>query len=255
MKFKQGIFDIEESVYFKEIDAWSQSYLKQYCANTYKANQEFKKSKAMDLGTYFHHLILEPEVFHSQYRVCDIKSRNAKAFKEFCRENVGYTCITITEMNKLQLMSEGLNRHSNQNYNANDLIANCTSFEKVALWNDRDFNYELKGRIDGVSNDYLFDLKTTSDCKEFRKSFYHFGYDYQAAFYLDGYNQASGKNIKDFYFVVSETSDNSSHDCIVVKLKEETLNLGRAKYKDHLNKLKSIIDSNVNGYVNSFIEL
>lgn len=118
---------------------------------------------ALHFGTAFHAKVLEP-------------AQQAK----YAAYGLSYN-----EIWQLDYMKQSLDADSE----ITTLIANSDR-ETVRLWDDPETGLPCKGKLDAVvmpRQRHLIDLKTTS-CKtkhEFEKSIIEYGYDRQAAFYLD----------------------------------------------------------------------
>lgn len=99
---------------------------------------------------------------------------------------------------------------------------------------------KMKGRPDFVAfiNDgpELCDLKVTNSVKpeKFSKSILNFGYHWQAAIYLDGFNAVQDQFCSQFSFIVVE--DSPPFGVEVFKLSQRAIELGRAEYKQTLSK-------------------
>jgi len=85
-------------------------------------------------------------------------------------------------------------------------------------------------------DDSLADLKTTesADPESWERSVSKWGYDYQAAMYLDVWNAATGENRTVFRHVVSESKP--PYEPAGRQLSEEFLRIGRAKYQRDMRR-------------------
>ena len=136
-------------------------------------------TKAMLLGRYFHTSMLEPEKIDSvEYWTIDVASRNTKLYKE---KLLHY---------KRPLMM--LTKEKDEIDKAISTMKNNLEFYE-AIYDDHNL-YEVpvihevmgikwKGKADIVCKDFLIDLKTTSNIKDFKYSARKFNYDSQAYLY------------------------------------------------------------------------
>lgn len=107
--------------------------------------------------------------------------------------------------------------------------------EKSVYWIDPTTGVLCRCRPDWWRDDNLIvDLKTTEDASPegFAKSIANWRYDVQAAYYLDGIQQATGKRPKAFVFIAVEKKPPFAVGVYV--LDGETLEIGRAQYQQDL---------------------
>lgn len=106
---------------------------------------------------------------------------------------------------------------------------------KVCLFvKDPDTGILLKCEIDLLSGNAIVDLKSTDDASVdgFARSVAKFGYDVQAAFYLDICNWLGlGKE----FFVFIAVEKEPPYAVAVYELDEESIQVGRSKYRRWLN--------------------
>ena len=184
-------------------------------------------TNALLFGRAFHQDILEPKKYKENVIVYE-GVRRGKAWEEFKLENSDKTIITKGESNNLIKMREKLLSIPR--------VINLLSggdAEVVSCWEDQDTGVYCKGKADYVKNEngrrILVDIKTTQDHKEnaFKGSCWKYGYDRQAAFYMDGFKA------DEFWFVVIEKTD--PFDIGIYMCGEEFIGNGRQKYKDLLS--------------------
>ena len=77
--------------------------------------------------------------------------------------------------------------------------------EKALIWTDSETGIRCKGRLDALTDDYVIDYKTTTDAgtDAFRREALRYGYDLQAAMYLEA-ARANGYRPKGFIFIAQE---------------------------------------------------
>lgn len=180
-------------------------------------------TKALDIGKAFHTMVLEPAKLDSEVVVFEGKTRRGKAWEEFKLENDDKTIVSTTEWNMINDMSGVVL----ENKEALEFINN-SKHEIVEVWQNEDTLISCKGKADMVIENLngkktIIDLKTSSDCspESFRRSCYKYGYDRQAAFYLDGFKA------DEFWFVVVEKE--KPHRVAIYKASDEFVEEGRMK--------------------------
>lgn len=167
-----------------------------------------QESKALDIGKAFHTMVLEPAKLDNEVVVFDGKTRRGKVWDEFSLTNSEKTIVSTSEWNMINNMSNVLF----ENEEAMKFISE-SKHEVVEVWKDdkwlgpnpTNYKVDCKGKADMVmmnadGKKVLIDLKTTRDSslEAFRRSAYNYGYDRQAAFYLDGFDA------DEFWFLVIE---------------------------------------------------
>ncbi len=122
--------------------------------------------------------------------------------------------------------------------------------ELSVYWNDTETCALCRCRPDyWRQDDLLVDLKTTEDASPegFSKSIANYRYDVQAAYYLDGVNQATGRKPRQFVFIAVEKKP--PYAVGVYTLDAETLMLGRAQYQADLRHYaECVANDNWPGY-------
>lgn len=108
--------------------------------------------------------------------------------------------------------------------------------ELSMVWKDRETGLTCKGRVDKVNESLrmLCDLKTTRDCGVFRRSIVDYGYDRQAAFYLDGWRAVTGSH---FDFGICAVESSAPFGVMAAPLSPVAVAAGREKYRRALRLL------------------
>ena len=94
--------------------------------------------------------------------------------------------------------------------------------------------------IEGDGTIHAFGMADLKSCvsaskEAFAKAVATYGYDVEAAFYIDGMKEVTGKTV-DFYFIAVEKTVPYSTACY--KASQEMVEVGRAKYRGALELLK-----------------
>lgn len=176
-------------------------------------------TKAMLLGSAFHAIVLEPEVFERDYIVepedapkrPTTVQRNAKKpssqtqeaiafWDEFDTKAADKTLVPIEDFNRLTIMKQRVFEHPA----ASTILQMKGLCEQSYKWTDEYTGEICKSRPDFHTEDgtLIVDLKTTGDASElgFQKSVHNFRYHVQAGWYLRSLEQA-----EQFVFIAVES--------------------------------------------------
>ena len=176
-------------------------------------------TKAMFLGSAFHTIVLEPDLFEKEYIVESANApkrptaiqRNAKKpstqtldaiayWEEFDKKANGKNLISIEDYDRLTIMRKRIFAHPA----ANTILNMAGICEQSYQWKDSETGEICKSRPDFHTDDgsLIVDLKTTSDASElgFQKSVHNFRYHVQAGWYL-----RSLKEAEQFVFIAVES--------------------------------------------------
>jgi len=201
-----------------------------------------EETSALRFGRAVHTAVLEPQRFKESYVVQPKFDRRTKDGKAACeqweQDNFGKEFITEDEMNSIEGVVASIAAHTG----ASSMLS-CGSPEKTVYWTHEETGIDCKIRPDFLVVDgsgrvtAILDLKTTLNAgkTKFAKSMVDYGYDLQAAFYVDGLKKAIGAEVP-FYFLAAESK--SPHGVALYKTGERTLEVGRKKYNDALALLK-----------------
>jgi exodeoxyribonuclease VIII len=158
-------------------------------------DRDLVPSSAMIKGRLIHTLVLEPDTFSENYAVFEGKVKRGKAYDEFALENEGKDIISEKDLDDAQAVRDAVWA----NPIAKDLFDITEEVEKA--FEDDIMGHRMKGFIDGIGKDFIFDLKTTqsSEPRKFARDAYSYGYHLQAAIYLEATGQ-------DDYYIISVES-------------------------------------------------
>jgi len=170
----------------------------------FKAHQttESKPTPQMLFGSAAHYHVLEPE--KEMVIVAPVARTSRKAFAEFeASQPKDKSIVSESEMQQLEGMRKEMAKHSL----ARSLIFNGQA-EQSVFWNHTMFeDTKCKCRPDYALDDIktIVDYKTTTDAgaDSFAKAVINFGYEVQAAWYMDGMKTVSGEDYQ-FVFVAQE---------------------------------------------------
>ena len=205
-------------------------FYKKYVKNEEGASNS---SPAMDLGSFVHSIILEPDKTDSEFVVYNGVRRGSR-WEEF-QEKEAKDKIVISALHART--AEDMVETYENNRHAIDLIKNstpeqtvCTDLEKVPV----------KVRADAWRPDInaIVDIKTTSSnlsYPELQEAIGNFYYDLSAALYVDVFKkELKLEKTPDFYFVFIGSRD--TKDTVVYKASKSLLENGRRKYKKALKR-------------------
>ncbi len=209
-----------------------QIYLKKF----HGVKAEFGNKLALDLGSYIHSLVLEPEKTHEEFIVFEGR-RAGKKFSEFKAENPGKIIINdvsdhLAQEIKTEIFKDEI---------ATSLLSKGRP--EISIFGDLE-GVAVKARADYLVGDKIVDLKTSSapvDLSNFVQTIAKYKYELSAAFYKDIFDKMYGKS-HDFYFV-SVCKNPVSIQCY--KVSDETLERGRILYKKALQIWKKCVESGI----------
>lgn len=201
-------------------------------------NKTHKDTDAMRFGRVYDALITEGK----QPAVCPFDSFRTNEAKEWRDTHQDYA--RKSEVEQLNAMRDAM-----------PPIFQGGSAQVPLLWTDLATGVECRALPDYIAGRRMIDLKTTDDASErsFAYSVRKYGYDIQAAMYLDG-SEANGIEIDEFIFVVQEKD--APYAVAQYKLSEETIEEARMKYRDALITYREAkLSDEWNGYPNEIIEI
>lgn len=134
-------------------------------------------NKAFAEGRYFHQSILEPEKI-KDVKFVDVSTRTTKEYKAFCEANNLPFCLLKKEIDDVKNLVSIIN-------------SNIMFFEEIYKEGNQ---YEVpavgeilgmmwKGKADIITDEYIIDLKTTSDIHKFKWNAKKYNYDSQCYIY------------------------------------------------------------------------
>jgi hypothetical protein len=198
---------------------------------------------AMEWGTMFHTLILEPGVFNQTYAVWDNTinrtTREGKAaWADWQAENEGKISVAKPTMRELEAMREAILTHSRAKEALTGGIA-----ENAMFWSMFDCNCKARPDYIRQRDGLLIDLKTTQDARpdEFSRSCWNYRYHVQAAYYLDGYARVTGEKPNAFLFIAIEKAP--PYCVAVYHANEEMIEQGRREYMRDLEVYRRCIET------------
>lgn len=215
--------------------------------------RESISSSAMDVGSYTHTLILEPEKVAEEFAIYRQQGRQftpvgqkpkgprkqGPEFDTFKAANQGKIILSTAEAQ----IGERLAASVKSSPAALELLQG--GVPELSLASSM-FDVPVKCRADYINPEraYIVDVKTTrwpSDVDTFRRVLRELGYELSAALYCDIAYRVYGK-VFDFYWVVLSKSD---WDCQVYKASTHTLSEGSALVNKALITYKKCLATGV----------
>jgi len=247
---KPGInADVDNATYHGDKNYYSSSSLKLLLQNP---NDFYKKhilketqfqsvgSSAMDLGSYVHSVILEPEKTEAEFAVWD-GIRRGEAWASFAAQNRNKIIVSANS----KILGDKLGK----------VVRSHKAVKELLQGGIPEFTYccqlmgeNIKVRADyiNVEKNYILDVKTTSKplTKEaLMGAIANLHYDLSVALYVDAFRQINNVDKLDFYFIFVNTKD--SHDVEVFKASDVLLNNGRRKYRKAIKIMKECLKSGI----------
>ena len=182
-----------------------------------------EKTRAMVKGSLAHCLLLEPQAFEERYVVCSLKSTKSKAYGDLVTQNPDKEVVLESDLDEARLLVAPFK-------DSPALIQ--AEKEKMLLCDHSGF--KLKGKLDAVLDNMLFDFKTTTSIDAFSYKTALYGYHVQAYHYKLLYSKVSGISIEDlkFYFLISEKGSGYSK---IVELDDVAYSVAQEQHAAALN--------------------
>lgn len=196
-----------------------------------------KSTTAMDLGTYVHSLILEPETVASEFAIFKGWKKQGSDYTAFKQANEGKLILSEPQAFNGQRLAKSVEACPP----ALELLKGGAPELSLAT---KMFDVPVKMRADYINPDkaYIVDVKTTrwpSGVDRFRQTVRGLGYELSAALYCDIAYRVYGK-VFDFYWLVISKEDVETQ---VYKASTHTLSEGSALVNKALITYKKCLQS------------
>lgn len=199
------------------------------------AQQRKKERKELLLGRSIHCLTFEPEIFDLLYQINpydSLKSNEAKEFEANANKN-GITLLNKKDFQATHAISETIRKHKQFKLLVNSGEAEKTILETVS-------GLAVKGRIDYVNDEFIFDLKTTKNLESFKYDFFKYNYHVKMAWYQYLDLLDTGRKLKKV--IVIAASKETPVDVLFYNVNQNILDFGAQKYERLILKLKELIE-------------
>ncbi len=250
---KPGIYDISNDEYHgsEGLSKSGLSLIKDdplfYWDKYLNPNKERDDKKHFMLGSAVNTLLLEPDLWEQNYFVRDPINLNSKKGREYSKEILkplkekGVIIIEQDDFDLVKNMVEAVINHPHF-----FALTNNAKVEKSIYWIDEETGLLCKSRPDIWNDniDVLCDLKTSADgsYKSFLYDSQDYDYHMQAAMQIDAVKTITGKEITEFYFLVSPKK--RPFYPYLYHMDQESIEYGRSQYKAALRIAKKCIEHN-----------
>lgn len=183
---------------------------------------------AMLAGSVLHCLVLEPHLFTDRYAVApkvDRRTKEGKAtWTDFCINAGDREVVDADTYQQAQRMANAIASNSA----AAKLVDQMGIAEYPIFWRHRVADIDCRAKLDKaiLSSDLILDIKSCQDATPsgFAKSIVNFGYDYQNAWYSDGY-QAVHDVWPNFLFIAVQSEE--PHEVGIYEINHSDLQYAR----------------------------
>lgn len=222
---------------------------------------------ALAIGSAFHTLVLEPELFEKEYLIVSKKiDRRTKAGKEEMVEieekaaENKQSIVMADDYNMIQSMAKSVS----DNTEYQKALDNCVKEVSIYIEDFRipDLDVDLKVRVrpdayckdqicigEWVMNNVVIDLKSCQDAspRGFKYAVYQFGWHIQAAFYLDLMTHVSkslglDEPFNNFLFLAVEKSVPFTSQ--MYRLSDDMIEEGRKQYQKAIRMWHHYVTTN-----------
>lgn len=209
-----------------------------YFYEKFQKTSKREDERHFSIGSGLHEMILEPELFKSNYLVAPKIDKRTKEGKEqynnFLQEAKGKTILFEDEMEMIVKMTE----NSLKNKTFVDLISD--SFRELSCYTtDEKTGLKLKMRPDILckNKSTIVDIKTCVDSspKKFKNDVYSYGYSLSASYYMDFIGR------ENYIFAAIEKQE--PFQISLFSLNDEMIEFGKKQYRMGLDLMKWSFDN------------
>jgi exodeoxyribonuclease VIII len=226
---------------------------KKYWHKYHSGKYEQESTEALEMGSAFHCLILEPEKFKDYAAIVpDDKKKLTKAqinaknpsdstrllaewWGEFDKENEGKAYLKQQQAEQLRAMADAIRKEPA----AQKLLGKKGLIEPSIFWTDEETNIDIKVKLDFVptDNSFVCDIKTAASVDEnkFMRSIGDYGYDIQAFMNIEAIFQLTGERPDAFIWACVEKAE--PYDTGFFVADDTVLQAGEVKFRYLLRKL------------------
>lgn len=196
---------------------------------------------AMAFGSAFHARLLQPHLFDTMYAVAPEVDRRTKEGKAqydafyYLASDEGLKIISKQDIIRIDEMVDSVMSNSV----ASELIRSAISTETTVEWVNEETGIPMKGIIDGLGSEFMFDVKTCADAEpgKFGRDAYWANYHRQAAIYLDSHKE---QKMSEFYFIAIEKD--APYGVSVHRCSDYIIELGKKQYIDGIIEYRSWVE-------------
>ena len=246
--YKDGVHDISNEQYHAA-DGISRSRLMlldkspyHFWYEVYSGKAEVREATpAMNVGSAFHTMLLEPHLFDKEFCVMPNLDRRTKGgkqmYEEFLSENHGKMILTVDQFEKVRDMVELVGQHEIVTTLLDEAV-----FEQSIFWTDIETGIQFKARPDIWSSKMVVDLKTTADASAYKlqRSALEYGYYLQAGMAFEAC-KAIGKPFE--MFVMLAVEKERPHVPAVYMMDDDALQFGIDQFQRYKKQLAECLSS------------
>jgi exodeoxyribonuclease VIII len=248
-KYNDGVYDITNEQYHAS-EGISRSKLMLLDKSPYHFWYETlsglavktEATPAMNIGSAFHTMLLEPAKFQMEFAVMPSVDRRTKGGKEMYEEFLihaeGKIILTVEQFSKVSKMVDLISKHEIVTTLLDEAV-----YEQSIYWTDKETGLQFKTRPDIWSSKMVVDLKTTNNASaySFMRSALDYGYYLQAGMA----HEACKALDKPFdMFVILACEKEAPHVPAIYIMKDEALQFGINQFNTYKRKLKKCMDEN-----------
>lgn len=248
LRFKDGVHDITNEEYHSA-SGISRSKLMLLDKSPYHFWYEMysglaekrEPTPAMNIGSAFHTLLLEPELFANEFAVAPkIDRRTTKGkeeYAQFMEANGDKIMLTDDQYAKASVMASHVRQHE-----IVTTLLDEAKFEQSIFWTDIETGIQFKTRPDIWSSKMVVDLKTTADASVhgFMRSALNYGYYLQAGMAFEAC-KALGMPFEMFVILAAEKE--APYVPAVLIMDQEALQFGIDQFQAYKKRLKACLDA------------
>jgi hypothetical protein len=248
-KYDDGVYDISNEQYHAA-SGISRSKLMLLDKSPYHFWHEVYSGKsvyreatpAMNIGSAFHTLLLEPEKFNDEFIISpkiDRRTTQGKLdYEAFLKDSQGKIVLTDDQLEKVRTMVSQVNSH--------DIVATLLDqsvFEQSIFWTDIETGIQFKARPDIWSSKMIVDLKTIQDAALFKlqRSALEYGYYLQAGMIFEAC-KAIGKPVE--MFIILAVEKEAPHVPAVYMMDDYALQFGIDQFRKYKLQLAECLSKN-----------
>jgi hypothetical protein len=205
--------------------------------------------KDWTLGSAFHTLILEPQLFPITYGMKpnpvllkDVGREAYEKHKELIKitESSDLILLAVDDWNNLFEMKKSLENHKEA-----WLLIEGAIYEQSYFWRDAHSGLMIKARPDILHDNMIVDLKTCTDASShaYQREMVQYGYAIQGAMCRDAVFELTGKTINTVINICCEKT--YPYEVAIKIIDESALEWGHKKYKQALLDMKACFESGV----------
>lgn len=184
-------------------------------------------SAAQEIGTLVHECVLEPNMWKARCRPSpkiDRRTKEGKALADWQTTQElqhGIRYIDEDLFNKIEAIAHSVQSSLGTSGILTNGVAELSGLSEI-------LETPVRIRPDYLRDDLIVDLKTCQDARDFPKSVFSWGYEIQAAFYLDVAKAIDGKERRFLWVAVEK---DAPYGVIVYEPDQSVLERGRTLYR------------------------